>query len=353
MVMRRLWLGLPPLLVFVVAAILVQLLAARYEDAVDRKAGERLTLYRQTILGEYAKYRHLPYVLARDPRATGVLRDEASVEGANRFLQELADVSGAYLLYIMDRNGDTLTSSNWNDPLSLVGRNYGFRPYFKEAMRGGEGRFFAIGATIGEPGLFLSRPTPVEGEPQGVAVVKVDMQPLERSWAEGGEIVFATDEHGVIFLSSVADWRYHTLDPLTKDVRTRIENTRQYADQPLQQLAAGAGREASVLKIAGGGYRHSAADVGLLGWTLHFLTPVKETKRDLWIVWASASGISLLYILAIVVKRGRALRHASNLLRRESADLRVLNERLVDEVDERRRVERELRAAQAGRKSVV
>lgn len=348
MVMRRLWLGLPPLIVFAVAAILVQVLAAGYEEAVDRKAGDRLTLYRQTILGEYAKYRHLPYVLARDPRATGVLDGTATVEGANRFLQELAEVSGAYLLYIMDRKGDTLASSNWLDPLSLVGRNYGFRPYFKEAMRGGEGRFFAIGATIGEPGLFLSRPTPVTGEPKGVAVVKVDMQPLERTWAKGGEIVFATDENGVIFLSSVSGWRYHTLDLLTEDVRAQIEATRQYADRPLQQVAAGSGREAAVLRIAGKAYRHSAADVGLLGWTLHFLTPQKETRHDLWIVWAAASGISLLYVLAIVVKRGRALRRTSIVLRRESADLRELNDRLVDEVDERRRVESELRAAQAG-----
>lgn len=348
MSIRPLWLGLPPLLVFAAAAVLVQVLAARYEDAVDRKAGERLTLYRETILGEYAKYRYLPYVLARDPRATSVLNAPEGVDAANRFLQELAEVSGASLLYVMDADGKTLVASNWREPLSLVGRNYGFRPYFAEAMQGREGRFFATGATTGEPGLFLSRPTPVDGPPRGAAIVKVDMRPLERAWADGGEIVFASDAHGVIFLSSVADWRYRTLDPLAPPVRQLIESTRQYADRPLEPLGTGTARGSPVMEIAGHRYRRSSIDVGLLGWTLHFLTPVKETRRELWMVWASASGVGLLYVLVIVAMRGRAFRRASLVLRRESAELRELNERLVDEVEERRRVERELREAQAG-----
>ena len=345
---RFILLALPPLVLLLIAAVIVQLIAVRDEESVDRKASERLTLYRQTILGEYDKYRYLPYVLARDPRATIVLNMQQTTESANRFLEEMAQNSGAYLLYIMNTDGNTLAASNWRDDLSLVGRNYGFRPYFQAAMAGEEGRFFAIGATIGEPGLFLSRPTPVEGTPRGVAVVKVDMQPLERAWAEGGEIVFASDANGVIILSSMSDWRYKVLHALSDDVLAKIRETRQFAGLPLEPLSDASGTAENVLSIDGHHYRHNQADVGLLGWKLHFLVPVAETKENLWPVWVSAIGLSLLYAVGVLVFRGRALRRASALLLQESEELRELNLRLTDEVEERKRVERELIKAQEG-----
>lgn len=345
---RWFYLALPPLLLVAIAFVLVQLVQELDEASVDRKAAERLTLYRQTILGEYQKYRYLPYMIARDPRATSALGLGQPVNSANRFLQEMAENSGAELLYVMNSDGTTLAASNWQEPLSLVGRNYGFRPYFKSAIQGEEGRFFAIGATSDEPGLFLARPTPVAGSPIGVAVVKVDMGPLEDAWAEGGETVFASDANGVIFLSSHADWRYRTIEPLTKDVRETIDLTRQYASRSLEPVSDQAVRARELVTIDGKAFRHNAADVGLLGWTLHFLVPVEETRKSILPIWASAITLCLVYAVIVLVLRGRRLRKTSVLLRQESADLKELNTRLVGEIQERRRIERELLEAQRG-----
>ncbi|MEP4032796.1 ATP-binding protein [Roseibium polysiphoniae] len=343
---RLLLLALPPIAVLLIASLLVQLMVERDRETVDQKAAERLTLYRQTILGEYEKYRYLPYMLARDPRATVVLNMGRPTESANRFLEEVAEKSGADLLFVMDRQGRTLASSNWRDELSLVGQSYAYRPYFHTALKGEEGQFFAIGATLGEPGLFLSLPSPVSGEPDGVAVVKVDMEPLEQAWAKGGETLFASDANGVIFLASVSDWRYRTLQEVSDDVRSQITATRQYADQPLTALSHNPLGNEKVVTVDGRTYRHNSAQVGLLGWTLHFLVPIEETRKNIWPIWASAIGLSLLYFVGLLIQRGRVLRRASALLRQESQGLRELNQRLVDEVDERRRVEEELRNAQ-------
>jgi len=345
---RWLSLALPPLLFVAAAFVLVQLFLELDEDSVDRKAAERLSLYRQTILGEYQKYRYLPYMIARDPRATVALELERPVESANRFLEEMAENSGVELLYVMNADGTTLAASNWQEELSLVGRNYGFRPYFKSAIGGEEGRFFAIGATSDEPGLFLARPTPVTGEPIGVAVAKVDMGPLEEAWAEGGETVFASDANGVIFLSSQPDWRYRTLTALPQDVRQMIETTRQYAGRDLNPVSDRGVEANRQLVIGGKAYRHNAADVGLLGWTLHFLVPVEETRKSVLPIWAAAITLCLVYAVIVLVLRGWRLRKASVLLRQESADLKELNTRLVEEIQERRRVERELLEAQRG-----
>ncbi|WP_299484354.1 ATP-binding protein [uncultured Roseibium sp.] len=345
---RWLYLAIPPLLLVVAAFVLVQLVLDLDEDSVDRKAAERLTLYRQTILGEYQKYRYLPYMIARDPRATSALTFGRPVESANRFLEEMAENSGADLLYVMNDDGTTLAASNWRDDLSLVGRNYGFRPYFKSAIEGDEGQFFAIGATLGEPGLFLARPSPVSGKPIGVAVVKVDMRPLEAAWAEGGETVFASDENGVIFLSSRPEWRYRTLAELPPGVRRTIQSTRQYASQGLQPVSGQSVKSGDLLTIDGSAFRHNTSQVGLLGWTLHFLVPVEETRKSVLPIWAATVALCLVYAIILLVLRGRRLRKASVLLRQESADLKELNTRLVGEIQERRRVERELLEAQRG-----
>jgi len=345
---RWLYLALPPFLFVAAAFVLVQLFLELDADSIDRKAAERLTLYRQTILGEYQKYRYLPYMIARDPRATSALGLGQPVESANRFLEEMAENSGVELLYVMNADGTTLAASNWQDELSLVGRNYGFRPYFKAAIGGVEGQFFAIGATSDEPGLFLARPTPVTGDPLGVAVVKVDMGPLEEAWAEGGETVFASDANGVIFLSSQPDWRYRTLSELPQDVRRTIETTRQYAGRELKPVSDQPVQSKQQLVIDGKAFRHNVADVGLLGWTLHFLVPEEETRKSVLPIWAAAITLCLVYAVIVLVLRGRRLRKASALLRQESAGLKELNTRLVEEIQERRRVERELLEAQRG-----
>ncbi|MDN3718275.1 hypothetical protein QW131_01050 [Roseibium salinum] len=88
---RWFYLALPPLVLVAAAFVLVQLFLELDEDSVDRTAAERLTLYRQTILGEYQKFRYLPYMIARDPRATSALGLGQPVESANRFLQEMAE----------------------------------------------------------------------------------------------------------------------------------------------------------------------------------------------------------------------------------------------------------------------
>ncbi|MEP3048476.1 MAG: ATP-binding protein [Roseibium sp.] len=345
---RVLYLLLPPLLLVSAAAILVQLFMELDEDSVDLKAGERLTLYRQTILGEYQKFRYLPYMIARDPRATSALGLGHPVESANRFLEEMARNSGAEILYVMNEDGTTLAASNWREAQSLVGRNYAFRPYFKTAMNGQEGQYFAIGMTTGRPGLFLARPTPVEGAPNGVAVVKVDTRQLEQAWVEGGELVFASDADGVIFLSSNPEWRYRTLAALSPDAREKLAAARKYVGQALEPLSKGAVKTSNSLTIDGKVYRHNSTEVGLLGWNLHFLVPAEETRTSALPIWAVAFTLCLLYAVVVLVMRGRRLRKTSVELRQESADLKQLNTRLVGEIQERRRVEQELLEAQRG-----
>ena len=121
--LRRVLLFLPPLLVLLLAVFAADWAEVQSGLRSDAVARERLTLYRETILRELEKYRHLPYIVARDPRAVGVLSDPGQAPSANRFLKELAATTGAAALYVMNEDGLTVAASNFDTAGSFVGRN--------------------------------------------------------------------------------------------------------------------------------------------------------------------------------------------------------------------------------------
>jgi len=59
-----------------------------------------------------------------------------TLEEANAVLDHFRDALKADVCYLMNRNGTTLASSNRNAADSFVGRNFSFRPYWREAIQG-------------------------------------------------------------------------------------------------------------------------------------------------------------------------------------------------------------------------
>src|SRR5207245_465734 len=84
--------------------------------------------------------------------------DLAGINRLNLTLQSIQRQSKVAAIYMLDRNGKTLASSNWDQPFSFVGRDFSFRPYFLEAVKGNAGRFYGIGNATNEPGYFIAQP---------------------------------------------------------------------------------------------------------------------------------------------------------------------------------------------------
>jgi len=186
-----------------------------------RRTDEGLSLKKSNIVTEADRYRYLPFVVAQDDRILKLLDrpdDPIRVDLANRYLETVTRSAGSHDLFVMDATGTTLASSNWQDKeKTRVGVNYGDRIYFQDAVATGEGRLYAIGRTGGIPGYYLARRVETPAGGLGVAVVKVDLSPLEDAWTTAREDVGLIDRAGMIFLSSVEDWKYRPLYPLSKE----------------------------------------------------------------------------------------------------------------------------------------
>lgn len=105
-----------------------------------RESGQQeLSRYVLHLQGQLEKYEFLPGVLATNRSLVELLKSPGDRElnnSLNRYLEVLNRITGASDTYLMDAGGLTIAASNWLSERPFVGRNFSYRPYFKEAMQG-------------------------------------------------------------------------------------------------------------------------------------------------------------------------------------------------------------------------
>ena len=87
-------------------------------------------------------------------------------------LEEIAAVTQASDIYLIDKNGITLAASNWHLATSFVGNDYHVRPYFRQAIAGERGRYYAIGLSSDKRGYYFAYPVIHNKEILGVITLK-------------------------------------------------------------------------------------------------------------------------------------------------------------------------------------
>lgn len=314
------------------------------------RGAEPLGLYANALHTLIERYRALPAVLALDPELIQALANPASAQTQHALNLKLERINGAArssTLELLDRDGLAIAASNWRSANSYVGQNYGFRPYFKQAVSQGSGRFYAVGVTSGIPGYFLSQAVLDEhGNFLGAMVVKLEFPELEQEWSQGPDTLLVSDARGIIFIANQPGWRYRELHPLNDSDLAELAATRQYdkqARQTLQHAAVQRFAERSELVRVNGpqgarDYLWDSQPMPDERWTLHLLRqPVAgpEESRNAALAaagaWLSlALGILLLnQRLRLSRLRRRSREHLERLVQARTAQLRTAQEGLV------------------------
>jgi two-component system C4-dicarboxylate transport sensor histidine kinase DctB len=215
-------------------------------------------------------------------------------------------------------------------------------------LNGKDGAFFAVGVTTKTRGMFYSSPVYKNGDVIGVMAVKVDFSPLEKSWKEAREMVFVTDQRGIVVLSSDPDYLYHVVGSLSDLDLETIRKERQFAENELHTLKHGANSlyDAGEITLDGRAFIHQSRKMASQTWTLHYLTPASEVeKRSFSALALEGLGLSSLLVLFLYL-RGTNLKRQSLRAQADAKLQRRLNQRLEREIEERKRTEEELRATQ-------
>ncbi|KAA5839878.1 sensor histidine kinase [Pseudomonas chlororaphis] len=317
------------------------------EDDAAR-ASEQLALYANSLHTLIERYRALPAVLALDPELRSALKGPVGPQqqdALNRKLEQINGAARSSTLELLDHTGLAVAASNWRQPSSYVGHNYGFRPYFSQTRSQGSGRFYAVGVTSGIPGYFLSSAVKDEQEQfLGAMVVKLEFPELEREWSQGSDTLLVSDARGIVFIANQPGWRYRQLRPLSDSDHAELKATRQYDKQLLTPLEHRPLRrfddDSTLTRVEGPDgsvdYLWESLPLATEGWTLHLLRRPQiafEDRRNAGLA-AAGAWLTLVFLLLFLNQRWRLAR----LRQRSREEL----ERLVEERT------RDLRTAQDG-----
>ncbi|MNU30231.1 C4-dicarboxylate transport sensor protein DctB [compost metagenome] len=322
------------------------------------------------------KFRALPFVLTQDVDLRAALQGAsgAQIESLDEKLDALSRGVGASAIYVLDKKGLAIAASNWREPATFVGVDYQFRPYFQGSVAHGTAEHFALGTVSHEAGLYLARRVDdAHGALLGVVVLKVDFRDLEADWRQSSAPIFVTDEHGVVLLGNIPDWRFQVLAPLPPALAQTLRTSLQFGDArfqplpispPLHPVSTGqlVRTDQSLPQAAAGApLLHTTLPViESPGWTLHQLSPVQAAMNQATAnaqLGALLAQSALAALIGVVLYRRHRNRERANqqtaireqlaaLVDERTAQLRDVNEHLLDEMDERQRAESRLHSMQ-------
>ena len=192
---------------------------------------------------------------------------QASVARANAELDHYCSSFDLSVCYILDLKGVAIASSNRKAPKSLVGENYSFRPYFREAAAGRPGQYFALGVTTGERGYYASYPIKKDGRTVGVAVAKKSMDFMAKE-LRLFPYAFLVSPEGVIFISSRINLLFKSLWPIDAARRESLLKSKQFGRPDFEPVLNAELRDDDVLDFAGDRYFVSRAAFRQEGWSM-------------------------------------------------------------------------------------
>lgn len=359
---------LAPLLLFAVVFQGGAFATRSYMDEASLQASSALRLAVSALSGHLSRYEPLPALIAEHDDIKDLIShpsDKALRDAANIYLKEINSLLESADVYVLTLDGNTIAASNYDSKTSFIGENFSYRPYFQEAARGMQSRFYARGTTSFVRGYYFSSPIRVDGQIRGVIVFKVDIDSIENSWRGGEYKLFVSDPEGIVFMTGSPEWLYSSTLPLNSARLQRTQASRRYAEAELKPLPITRSRlgDHTLMTMTTADRREYLVLSQYMpeaDWTVNVLMDTASVRAQARttiiaiVLFLCLAGLALAIVLqrrARLAERMRMQTEARNELEHRveerTADLALVNQRIEEEIAERRLTELELRKTQA------
>ena len=293
------WTAIVLLLILAAGWAATDRLGKMYEEDARDEASDDLSVLHAGIAAQLTHLEQFAEALSSYQPVLDMLADTnaQSQQQADATLARYNQVFQATVIYLMNASGIVVAASNGGQPDSFVGRDYGFRPYFRQAMAGQRGRYFALGITSGTRGFYTSFPIrDAQGKIIGAAVIKKDIDYMDRQLAHYRN-AFLVDPDGVVFLSGRQDLLFDALWPLPAALRQEKLASRQFGDARLEPVFGTEPINGARLRYQGEAYGVARQPIGAEGWSLVLLKPMAGLLASRLM----AIGITLLVAVLILI----------------------------------------------------
>ncbi len=268
---------------------------------------------------------------------------------ANLILDNFNTSFDASVSYLMNRQGNTIASSNRNKPDSFIGKNYSFRPYFQNAIAGEPSVYMALGVTSGKRGIYYSHPVYTDGlnSATGVIVMKASVDNMEKNLLQSRfdypeMLTLVTGPDGVIFISDDKKYLYQLLETISDLKMDRIVATRQFGNSPLEWSGFRKIGDDRILDAPGNEYIEGRKKIASLpGWEVVHLhnvnaiikgvyTPFRGKLGSLLVLLNGIIGVSVVFLYKMAQADIRKRRIAEKALQSSEKRYRRVTENAKD-----------------------
>ncbi|MGR3982959.1 sensor histidine kinase [Pseudoalteromonas sp. 1181_04] len=220
-----------------ISVLLLSFLFGRHYDLSQAKQQAELQVgqLRNYLDTELSRFATIPHLVTDNQLLTAFLSDtDQPVQPINNYLADIQQASGASDVYVLNREGDVIASSNWQLDYSYIGNNFAFRPYFYQALAGNKIAYFALGLRSKERGIYFSEPIYRDGQVIGVVTLKVNVSKFETDRqllnASHASHFYLSLDDNIIAMSDSPSWRLNSLHSLTAADYQHFTTSRRYLE---------------------------------------------------------------------------------------------------------------------------
>ncbi|NNK77119.1 MAG: sensor histidine kinase, partial [Litoreibacter sp.] len=311
-------------------------LTERFTETTRNRAELRIALYANAITSELQRTKVVPLLLSRDPVMISALNSDDFSATSLRLISFQEEI-GAQAIRLLDETGRVVAASDRGE----LGKNLRSQPFFIDALRANDTVFNSTELDTGAHLFTYSRRIESEKQGIGVIVVEVDLRTFESRWRSPSEAVLVTDSEGMIILATDPGWRGKTVDDaLSQQAPASALRRAFYATGDYLEFG-----EVDAY-LSGEAVMRTDGKIAFRGWRLTtFSSYASVRERVNGVLAIEIMVFSILLTVAFYLLSRRAWSQAG-FFRRESEELRALNQRLTREIAERKKVEKNLEVAE-------
>ena len=309
---------------------------SKYLNDIKQEGEIRLTQNERNIVNELQKNSVIPQFLVRDQSIWNALLSNNFSSLPQMFSEFINEIS-IESITLMDRTGQIVAVAG-KENLNVNSSN---KIIFNTAISTNDTVMNIIEKDENEFGFFYSRKIENDQRVLGVLSIEVDLKKFENSWKSAGERIFISNGEGKIVLATEPTWK-----GLSEDLAWKNQNSKNIIKRGYSVAKGWVDSNESDQYFNDSSFVRFNKNIPILNWKMSSFENYSGVRERVNTILALEILIFLLLLVLSLYSLNRKKILRLNLFEEETIKLRELNKKLETEMEQRKRVEKNLLAVE-------
>ena len=309
---------------------------SKYLNDIKQEGEIRLTQNERNIVSELQKNSVIPQFLVRDQSIWNALLSNNFSSLPQMFSEFINEIS-IESITLMDRTGQIVAVAG-KENLNVNSSN---KIIFNTAISTNDTVMNIIEKDENEFGFFYSRKIENDQRVLGVLSIEVDLKKFENSWKSAGERIFISNGEGKIVLATEPTWK-----GLSDDLAWKNQNSKNIIKRGYSVAKGWVDSNESDQYFNDSSFVRFNKNIPILNWKMSSFENYSGVRERVNTILALEILIFLLLLVLSLYSLNRKKILRLNLFEEETIKLRELNKKLETEMEQRKRVEKNLLAVE-------